>query len=96
MIEIPGESLRERLYEAYASQHARCGDGEAAALIYRRDIRPALPQPIAGPVLDIGCRQGHLVKLMLADGYDATGIDVSPEQVALARAAGLDRIRQGN
>ena len=93
MIEVSGESLGERLYEAYASQHARCGDGEAAALIYRRDIWPALPQPISGPVLDIGCRQGHLVKLMLADGYNATGIDVSPEQVALARAAGLDRIR---
>ena len=96
MIETPGEVLRERLYEAYASQHARCGDGDAAALIYRRDIRPTLPQPIAGPWHDVGCRQGHLVKLMLADGYDATGIDVSPEQVALARAAGLDRIRQGS
>ena len=96
MIEILGDSLPERLYEAYASQHARCGDGEAAALIYRRDIRSALPQPIAGPVLDIGYRQRHLVTLMLADGYDATGIDVSPKQVALARAAGMDRIRQGN
>ena len=93
MIKIPGESLGERLCEAYASQHARCGDGEAAALTYRHNILSALPQPIAGPVLDTGCSQGHLVKLMLADGYDATGIDVSPEQVALARAAGLDRIR---
>lgn len=89
-----GEWLRERLYEAYASQHVRSGDGKAAALVYRRDIRSALPLPMAGPVLDIGCSQGHLVKLMLSDGYDATGIDVSPEQVA--RAAGLDRIRQGN
>jgi len=96
VIRIPGEPLRERLYEAYASPHARCGDGEAGAHICRRDIRPTLPQPIAGLVLDIGCRQGHLVKLMLADGYDATGIDASPEQVALDRAAGLDRIRQGN
>ena len=96
MIETPGESLRERLYEAYASQHARCGDGEAAALIYRRDIRPELPPPAAGPVLDIGCGQGQLVRLMLADEYDATGIDVSPEQVALARAAGLDRVEQGD
>ena len=96
MIETSSESLRGRLYEAYASHHARCGNGEAAALIYRRDIRSALPPPTAGPVLDIGCGQGQLVKLMLADGYNATGIDVSPEQVALARAAGLDRIRQGD
>ena len=88
--------LRDRLYEAYASHHACYNDGEAAALIYRRDIRPPLPPPGAGPVLDIGCGQGQLVRLMIADGYDAEGIDVSPEQVGLAQAAGLDRIRQGD
>ena len=96
VIETRIEPLRDRLYGTYASQHAGCGDGEAAALIYRRDIRPALPLPTAGPVLDIGCGQGQLVKLMLADSYDAVGIDVSPEQVALARAAGLDQIQQGD
>jgi SAM-dependent methyltransferase len=88
--------LRDRLYEAYASHHAGRGDGEAAALVYRRDIRPLLPAPCAGPVLDIGCGQGHLVRLLLADGYDAAGVDVSAEQVALARAAGLDRVEQGD
>ena len=92
----PIDPLRKRLYGVYASQHAGCGDGDAAALIYRRDIRSALPLPAAGPVLDIGCGQGQLVKLMLADGYDATGIDVSPEQVARARAVGLDQIQQGD
>jgi 2-polyprenyl-3-methyl-5-hydroxy-6-metoxy-1,4-benzoquinol methylase len=88
--------LRDRLYEAYASHHASYNDSEAAALIYRRDIRPPLPPPSAGPVLDIGCGQGQLVHLMIADGYDAEGIDVSPEQVGLAQAAGLDRIQQGD
>ena len=58
MIETPGGSLRERLYEAYVSQHAQCSDGVAVALIYRRDIRPLLLAPTAGPVLDIGCGQG--------------------------------------
>lgn len=89
-------SLRRRLYEAYASQHAGRGDPKAAAVIYHRDIRPALPSPEAGPVLDIGCGQGELVRLMLADGYDAGGIDVSPEQVAIAHASGLDRVRLGD
>ena len=96
MIEPSSGALRERLYKAYASQHAQCSDGEAAALIYRRDIRPVLLAPAAGPVLDIGCGQGQLVRLMLDDGYDAMGIDVSPEQVALAQAAGLDRIHHGD
>jgi SAM-dependent methyltransferase len=88
--------LRDRLYEAYASHHAGSSDGKAAALVYRRDIRPLLPGPGAGPVLDIGCGQGDLVRLLLADGYDAVGVDVSPEQVTLAQAAGLDQVQLGD
>jgi SAM-dependent methyltransferase len=93
---LPATAPRRRLYAAYASQHAGCGRGEAAGLIYRRDIRPALAAPRAGPILDIGCGQGGLVRLLLADGYDAEGIDVSPQQVALAHTAGLDRVREGD
>ncbi len=88
--------LRSRLYEAYASQHAGIGSGEAGTLVYRRDIRPLLPPPAAGPVVDIGCGRGDLVRLLQADGYDAEGIDVSPEQTALAQAAGIFRVRQGD
>jgi 2-polyprenyl-3-methyl-5-hydroxy-6-metoxy-1,4-benzoquinol methylase len=88
--------LRSRLYEAYATQHAGCGGSEAAALVYRRDIRPLLPPPAAGPVVDIGCGRGELVRLLQADGFDAEGIDISPEQAALARTAGVARVRQGD
>jgi 2-polyprenyl-3-methyl-5-hydroxy-6-metoxy-1,4-benzoquinol methylase len=88
--------LRDRLYEAYASQHVGQSRGDAAALVYGRDIRPALSRWPSGPILDIGCGQGELVQLLLADGFDAEGIDVSPEQVAIARATGLDRIREGD
>jgi 2-polyprenyl-3-methyl-5-hydroxy-6-metoxy-1,4-benzoquinol methylase len=89
-------SVRDRMYAAYASQHAGCSLRDAAGLIYRRDIRPALPQPRSGQIVDIGCGQGQLVRLLLADGYDAMGIDVSPEQVAIARASGLDLIQEGD
>jgi 2-polyprenyl-3-methyl-5-hydroxy-6-metoxy-1,4-benzoquinol methylase len=95
-MKTPIDPLHERLYGAYASQHAHRSDGEATALIYRRDIRPMLLAPTAGPVLDIGCGQGQLVRLMLEDGYDATGIDVSLEQVAIAQVACLDRIQHGD
>jgi 2-polyprenyl-3-methyl-5-hydroxy-6-metoxy-1,4-benzoquinol methylase len=90
------DDLRSRLYEAYASQHAGRGRDEATALVYRRDIRPLLPPPEAGPVVDLGCGQGELVRLLQADRFDAEGIDISPEQVALARAAGVTRVRQGD
>ena len=96
MTTIGREAFRDRLYEAYASQHAGRGGGQAAAFIYRRDIRPSLPSPKTGPVVDIGCGQGDLVRLLLADGYDAEGVDISPEQVAIARKAGLGRVRPGH
>lgn len=92
----PPGSRRDRLYTAYASQHAGSGDGAASALIYRRDIRPLLPAPAAGLIMDIGCGQGELVRLLLDDGYSAEGIDVSPEQVAIAHASGIDQVRQGD
>jgi SAM-dependent methyltransferase len=89
-------SLRDRLYESYASQHSGRGSAEATGAGYRRDLRPLLPPPSAGPVVDIGCGSGQLVRCLLADGYDAAGIDISPEQVALAHADGLDRVRLGD
>jgi SAM-dependent methyltransferase len=87
---------RDRLYATYASHHSGRANGEGAALVYRRDIRPLLPPPSVGPVLDIGCGQGELVRLMLGDGYDAEGVDISPEQVALARAAGVNSVHAGD
>ena len=97
MTETAGRiGLRERLYEAYATQHAGRGAGTATALIYRRDIRPLLPGRSAGLVMDIGCGQGQLVRLLLADGYDACGVDLSPEQVAIAQDAGLNHVHHGD
>jgi 2-polyprenyl-3-methyl-5-hydroxy-6-metoxy-1,4-benzoquinol methylase len=88
--------MRNRLYEAYASQHAGRGGDEAGALVYRRDIRPLLPPPSAGPVVDLGCGQGELVRLLQADGFEAEGIDISPEQVKLAHAAGVAQVCEGD
>lgn len=87
---------RSRLYEAYATTHGGHGGSDAAALIYHRDIRPLLPAQELGPVLDIGCGQGALVAQLLADGFDGNGVDVSPEQVALARAAGIPTVALGD
>jgi 2-polyprenyl-3-methyl-5-hydroxy-6-metoxy-1,4-benzoquinol methylase len=89
-------SLRGRLYESYATTHSGPGSAAATRLSYRRDIRPMLPPPSSGPVVDIGCGSGELVRCLIADGYAASGIDVSQEQVALARAAGRDTVRQGD
>src|SRR3984957_4827495 len=89
-------ALRDRLYESYATQHSGTGSVRPTRVIYRRDTRPLLPPPSAGPVLDIGCGSGQLVRCLLDDGYDAAGVHVSPGQVAVARAAGLEEVPQGD
>ena len=81
--------LRSRLYEAAASQHAGIGDGEAAALICWRDIRPLFPPQAAGPVVDIGCGSGDLVWLLQADGFDA--LVSAGYRIALAAETGMLR-----
>ena len=36
----------------------------------------------------------QLIRVLQAEGFDAEGIDISPEQAALARAAGVPRVHQ--
>lgn len=64
-------------------------------MFYRHDLRPLLP-PEGGPVVDLGCGRGELVRLPQADGFDAEGIDISPAQAILAAAAGAPRVREGD
>ncbi len=42
-----------------------------------------------GPVLDLGCGAGDLLRLVTARGADARGVDTDPESVRLAVAQGL-------
>ncbi len=42
-----------------------------------------------GPVLDLGCGAGDLLRLLVARGVDAHGVDSDAESVALARSQGL-------
>ncbi|MGH3326861.1 MAG: class I SAM-dependent methyltransferase [Streptomycetales bacterium] len=91
------KAFRDRLYESYASTHAGYESRTATRLIYRRDIRPCLPAGRTGQrVLEIGCGQGELVRLLQEDSFDARGVDISPEQVQIAHAAGLGQIDLGD
>jgi 2-polyprenyl-3-methyl-5-hydroxy-6-metoxy-1,4-benzoquinol methylase len=90
-------SVDERLYRDYVSTHAGMADTAGQALVYRRDIRPHLPAGAAGrAVLDIGSGQGELVRMLLADGFAAQGVDISAEQVDRAHRAGVPQIRLGD
>lgn len=39
-----------------------------------------------GRVLDVGCGPGHVTAFLAAHGADVTGLDLSPEMIAVARA----------
>lgn len=81
------------LYETYASTHAGRKDIALEKHVVKRDIVPHLPSTTAA-VLDIGCGQGALVQALIESGYhDSHGVDISPEQVAIAHQNGVASVR---
>ena len=90
--------LRSRLDESYASQHAGTGSGEAAALVYRRDIRPLLAAPVARDRAGGGHRlRARRPSPAAAGGRLRRGRHrCQPGADGLAQAAGIIRIRQGD
>ena len=42
-------------------------------------------------ILDLGCGNGHLVKFLNAEGYNAYGTDASEDGIAIAKAENPDR-----
>ena len=53
------------------------------------DTDLALLAGASGPVLDIGCGPGRMIRAALDLGLTAAGVDVSPTAVRIATAAGL-------
>jgi 2-polyprenyl-3-methyl-5-hydroxy-6-metoxy-1,4-benzoquinol methylase len=101
----PSEVLapyRQRVYERYAT-HWRDGvqtvDAarlQAHAKAYRYYFRGWLPRAPDSAIVDIGCGRGLLLAFLKACGYHSVqGIDVSPEQVALARRMAME-VQQGD
>jgi SAM-dependent methyltransferase len=54
----------------------------------------ALLADATGPVLDIGCGPGRMIRAALDLGLAAAGVDVSPTAVRIATAAGLTVMNQ--
>jgi len=85
------------LYESYASLHTGTSSVEATRLAFQRDVQPYLPGHKSVQIVELGCGQGLLVKEMTQAGYGAAwGIDISPEQIALARGAGITAVKLGD
>lgn len=91
------EHVRNRLYESYASAHAGRSEEFSGKPAFRQNVLPHLPDDLNSALVDIGCGQGRLVEQMVNCGYSrAAGIDISPEQVALAHTNGVTQVQLGD
>lgn len=95
--------LRERLYGAYLRAGAASGHFFSVQDLERR--RPTLaslvsrhfPAEREAQVLDIGCGHGALLHFAREQGYqNVAGVDVSPQQVALAGQLGIQGVEEGD
>jgi SAM-dependent methyltransferase len=91
---------RSRLYEHYRSGlglGAAASEADSTKYILRRLLRGYVPQDKAARILDLGCGSGMLIHLFWLAGYqNAVGVDISVEQVAAAKAAGIAGIEHGD
>ncbi len=64
---------------------------------FARTLAAWLPADPATPILDVACGEGAFLRFLRARGYHRlAGCDLSPENVALCRLAGLDFVFQAD
>lgn len=86
-------SYRDRFYAKYAShvqgrrQPIPPAEADAWGLSYDRWLRGWLPAGPDAPIVDVACGAGALLRFFVRRGYtNVQGVDISAEQVELARA----------
>lgn len=94
---------RERIYAQYVesfggtSSIRSTADLADRAPTMNRVINHFFPKDRHAAILDLGCGHGTLVHFAKRSGYqEVRGVDVSEQQVALARKLGIDAVQQGD
>jgi ubiquinone/menaquinone biosynthesis C-methylase UbiE len=74
-------------YDAVAEEYAVRIGGELAGKPLDRGLLGALIEQTAdgAPLADLGCGPGHVAAWMAGHGVPCTGIDLSPEMIAIGR-----------
>ena len=95
--------MRERIYARYvdaweeAAAPASIAGLAPRAPTLRALIREHFPADRDAAVLDLGCGHGALLHFAREAGYRRLrGIDVSPQQVAVAHRLGIDGVEEGD
>lgn len=96
---------REVLYSNYHSTQSGRASGTDAASLFKREARqfgreilPLLQHLDKSAVIfDMGCGSGSLLHVLQQAGYTgAYGMDISPEQVAMAASMGVSSVTEGD
>lgn len=73
-------------YAAVATAYADALTGELDALPFERWLLDRVATHAGtDPVVEVGCGPGHVTAYLADAGVDATGLDLTPEMIALAR-----------
>ena len=81
-----GKKYYQYYEDVYAAVFAAGGDSFNNPLeqdfdsLFERSLLPP-----TGEVLDLGCGEGLYSLLFAAEGYELTGVDISPSAIALTR-----------
>lgn len=91
---------RSRLFDSYVSSHTShlyeptLHVPAGLAKSFKVWFSPYLPANKRTAILDIGCGSGTFLKWLYDKGYtDISGIDLSGEQIELARKRGLKNVK---
>ena len=92
-LSLGADGFRES-YDAVADAYAKEFFDELSRKPFDRALLDSFAAAIApgGQVLDVGCGPGHIARYLSERGVNATGVDLSPAMVELARKLnpGLD------
>jgi len=96
--------FKKPLYQDYFRTQASRADNHEIQdkvrwnqLIYKKEIIPLLPLNKNSTVLDVGCGYGSLLILLERLGYNnVQGIDISHEQLQIAKSLGLENTECAN
>ena len=96
-------SYREHFYGRYTEAQARATQAEMAEKVandkayLKETLSPYLPTVKNATIVDLGCGYGSALLMLREAGYTNTsGVDVSPQQVAVAQALGAHNVSLGS
>lgn len=94
---------RKRMYDVYVSTHFQYShpltlwEYEYARKVYRRRFSSFLPRDKDAKIVELACGPGRLLYFLQKEGYrHAQGIDISQEQVDVARQMGVNNVEVGD